>query len=184
MVQFIEKHRRLLQAYCLIARILGWFLILGGVFWLFAIVKDFQSNVENIQVEADFWAYIVVPNFVAYLASSFVYDFVIPGILAFAIAGLLDYLLRPKARPPLILGMMDKLCYIYALILILKACIGYLWLVKFVKFLAISEMSESARILLVQPLLGPTLAKVLLLIGVGMILHRLLPVIEESKTLV
>ena len=39
MVQFIEKHRRLLQAYCLIARILGWLLILGGVFWVFAIVK-------------------------------------------------------------------------------------------------------------------------------------------------
>jgi hypothetical protein len=181
MVQFIEKHRRLLQAYCLIARILGWLLILGGIFWLFAIVKDFQSNVKNIQVEADFWGHIA--SFGAYLASSFIYDFFIPGILAFAIAGLLDYLLRPKARPPLILGMMDKLCYIYAIILILKACGSYNWLVK---FLGISElgMSESARILLVQPLLGPTLAKVLLLVGVGMILHRLLPVIEEWKTLV
>ncbi len=184
MVQFIEKHRRLLQAYCLIARILGWFLILGGIFWLFAVVKDFQSSVENmknIPVEADFWVHTVVPHFGLYIASSFVYDFGIPGILAFAIAGLLDYLLRPKARPPLILGMIDKLCYIYVIILIIKACSGYFWLVK---FLAISEMSESARILLAQPLLGPTLAKVLLLIGVGMILHRLLPVIEESKTLV
>jgi hypothetical protein len=36
----------------------------------------------------------------------------------------------------------------------------------------------------VQPLLVTTLAKILLLIGIGMILHRLLPVIEESKTLV
>jgi fructose-specific phosphotransferase system IIC component len=180
MVQFIEKHRRLLQAYCLIARILGWLLILGGIFWLIAIVKDFQSNVENIQVKADFWN-IVLPCFGAYLASSFVYDFFTPGILAFAIAGLLDYLLRPKTRPPLILGMMDKLCYLYVVILILKACIGYQWLVR---FLVTPEMSESTRILLVQPLLGPTVAKVLLLIGVGMILHRLLPVIEESKTLV
>ncbi len=179
MVQFVEKYRRLLRAYCLIARILGWLLILGGVFWLFAVVKGFQSNVENIQVEADFLDHIA--SFGVYLASSFIYDFVIPGFLAFAIAGLLDYLLRPKAKPPLILGMMDKLCYIYAIILILKACIGYNWLVK---FLAIPGMSDSARILLVQPLLGPTLAKVLLLIGVGMILHRLLPVIEESKTLV
>jgi hypothetical protein len=176
MVQFIEKHRRLLQAYCLMARILGWLLILGGVFWLVAIVKDFQSNVENIKAEADFL--VRIASFGVYLASSFVYDFFIPGILAFAIGGLLDYLLRPKTKPPLILGMMDKLCYIYAIILILKACGGYNWLVKFV---AIPGMS---RILLVQPLLGPTAAKVLLLIGVGMILHRLLPVIEESKTLV
>jgi hypothetical protein len=180
MVQFIEKHRRLLQAYCLVARILGWLLILGGIFWLFAIVKDFQSNVENIQVEADF---LDIANFSDYLASSFIYDFGIPGILAFAIAGLLDYLLRPKARPPLILGMIDKLCYIYAIFLVLRAFALNYWLVH-MKFPEIVGSSESARILLVQPLLGPTLAKVLLLIGVGMILHRLLPVIEESKTLV
>ena len=181
MKEFIEKYRRLLQAYCLIARILGWFLILGGVFWLFAIVKGLQSNIfiGNI-IEVNCLPYIVF-SFVLYLASGFVYDFVIPGFLAFAIAGLLDYLLRPKTKPPLILGMMDKLCYIYAIILILKACISYFWLDR---FLAISEWSESARILLVQPLLGPTLAKVLLLVGIGMILHRLLPVIEESKTLV
>jgi hypothetical protein len=181
MVQFIEKHRRLLQAYCLMARIIGWLLILGGFFWFIAIVKDFQSNVENVKkVEANFLVYIT--SFGPYLASSFVYDFFIPGILAFAIAGLLDYLLRPKTKPPLILGMMDKLCYIYAVLLIYKAFVRYR-LVEF-NFLAIAEISESAKILLLQPLLGPTLAKVLLLIGVGMILHRLLPVIEESKTLV
>jgi fructose-specific phosphotransferase system IIC component len=181
MKEFIEKHRRLLQAYCLIARILGWLLILGGIFWIFAIVKSSESNifVGNI-MDADFLLQFV-SSFAIYIASSFVYDFVIPGFLAFAIGGLLDYLLRPKAKPPLILGMMDKLCYIYAIFLIYKACISYLWLDR---FLAISEWSESARILLVQPLLGPTLAKVLLLIGIGMILHRLLPVIEESKTLV
>ncbi|MGA1980439.1 MAG: hypothetical protein ABSG99_07775 [Sedimentisphaerales bacterium] len=180
MVQFIKKHRRLLQAYCLIARILGWLLILGGIFWVIAIVKGFQSNVENIQIETDFLL-IGILSFGAYLVSSFVYAFGIPGILAFAIAGLLDYLLHPKTKPPLILGMMDKLCYLYAIILILKAWVGYHWLVS---FLITPEMSESARVLLMQPLFGPTVAKVLLLIGVGMILHRLLPVIEESKTLV
>jgi hypothetical protein len=181
MVQFIEKHRRLLRAYCFIARVIGWFLILGGIVWIIAVEKGFQSSVENTQVGADFGFNTVVPNFVVYLVSSFVYDFIVTGFLAFAIGGLLDYLLRPKARPPLILGMMDKLCYVYALILIMKAFIVYNWIVK---FLAISEMPESARIILVQPLLGPTLAKVLLLVGIGMILHRLLPIIEESKTLV
>ncbi|MDD5328301.1 MAG: hypothetical protein PHY02_10905 [Phycisphaerae bacterium] len=181
MVQFIEKHRRLLQAYCLVARIIGWFLILGGILWLLVIVKDFQSNVENIQTETNLLGNIAIPDFGAYLASSFLYAFGVPGFLAFAIAGLLDYLLRPHTKPPLILGMMDKLCYLYSIILILKAFIGYHWLVR---FFAIPEMSESTRILLMQPLFGPTLAKVLLLVGVGMILHRLLPVIEESKTLV
>jgi hypothetical protein len=35
-----------------------------------------------------------------------------------------------------------------------------------------------------QPMLVKASAQILLLIGIGMILHRLLPVIEESKTLV
>lgn len=182
MKEFIEKHRRLLQAYCLIARILGWFLILGGVFWFFAIVtgKIVQAHQPDEQ-------YI---DLLLYIAYSYVYDFVIPGLLAFAIGGLLDYLIRPEARPHLILRIMDKLCYFYAVFLILRffGAIQYFgnnpwWFVNF-KFLTVSEMPASARLLLVQPLLGPTLAKVLLLIGVGMLLRRLLPVIEESKTLV
>jgi len=182
MVQFIEKHRRLLQAYCLIARILGWLLILGGVLWFFALGNEFRNIMGTMEEQQQI-------DILLHFAHSFAYDFVIPGFLAFAIAGLLDYLLRPKTKPPLILGMMDKLCYFYAFFLIIKFFVAIEsfhdspLFVNF-KLLDVSEMSESARIVLVQPLLGPTLAKVLLLIGVGMILHRLLPVIEESKTLV
>jgi hypothetical protein len=180
MVQFIEKHRRLLQAYCLIARILGWLLILGGVFWVFAIVKIVEKQADRPYSSVSDETII---ELALYFASSFVYDFVIPGFLAFAIAGLLDYLLRPEAKPRLILRMTDKLCYIYAVFVIYKAIISFnFWL--HAKFPEITASSESAYILLVQPLLVPTLAKVLLLIGVGMILHRLLPIIEESKTLV
>jgi len=179
MVQFIEKHRRLLKAYCLIARILGWFLILGGVFWVFAIVKIVEQQADrpysNVSAE-------IIIELALYFALSFIYDFVIPGFLAFAIAGLLDYLLRPEAKPRLILRMTDKLCYIYAAFVVYKTIGLNFWL--HAKFPEITASSESAHILLVQPLLVPTLAKVLLLIGIGMIMHRLLPVIEESKTLV
>lgn len=179
MVQFIEKHRRLLQAYCCIARVLGWFLILGGIVWLFAIVKivEQQANRPYSSVSGE-----TIIELAIYFAVSFIYDFVIPGFLAFAVADLLDYLLRHEARPPFILGMMDKLCYIYAAFVIYKAIGLNFWL--HAKFSEITASSESAHILLVQPLLGPTLAKVLLLVGIGVILHRLLPVIEESKTLV
>jgi len=181
MVQFIEKHRRLLQAYCLIARILGWFLVLGGVFWFFAIARLNLVEVPKTDEQ--------LIDLFLYILNSLAYDFVIPGFLAFAVAGLLDYLLRPEAKPRLILRMTDKLCYIYAIFLTWRFYVTVLtfgddtWFIN-LKLLTVSEMSESARILLVQPLLVPTVAKVLLLIGVGMILHRLLPVIEESKTLV
>jgi hypothetical protein len=179
MTQFLEKHRRLLQAYCLIARILGWLLILGGVLWFFAIAGN-HWQIKEDQRQIDFLLYVV---------SALVYDFFIPGFLAFAIGGLLDYLLRPMTKPPLILRMTDKLCYFYAASLILRSFVAIKsfsdspWVVHFM-LLDVTELSESARVVLVQPLLGPTLAKVLLLVGIGMILHRLLPVIEESKTLV
>jgi hypothetical protein len=178
MTQFIEKHRRLLQAYCLIARIVGWLLILGGLFWFMAIARGSAPGTDEQ------WF-----NILLYIVSCLVYDFFIPGFLAFAIGGLLDYLLRPMTKPPLILRMTDKLCYFYAVFLIIKPlfaikAFGNDYLFVNFKMLAITELSESTRMLLLQPLLGPTLAKVLLLIGIGMILHRLLPVIEESKTLV
>ncbi len=179
MTQFIEKHRRLLQAYCLIARILGWVLLLGGASWLIAIAGKVEIIAGGDQKQIDFFLYVI---------SALVYDFVIPGFLAFAIGGLLDYLLRPMKKPPLILGMTNKLCYVYSVFLILKI----LPLIAFhtdylfanFRYLTIPELSEQTQILIVQPLLVTTLAKILLLIGIAMILPRLLPVIEESKTLV
>jgi hypothetical protein len=44
--------------------------------------------------------------------------------------------------------------------------------------------SETSRLLFIQPFLLPTVAKVLILVGLGQIIHRIIPVIEESKTLV
>ena len=40
------------------------------------------------------------------------------------------------------------------------------------------------HLLLVQPLVVPLVVKILILVGLGQVLHRIIPVIEESKTLV
>lgn len=181
MTQFIEKHRRLLQAYCLIARIVGWLLFLGGILWVFCFMKYLETIPSGkIRTTEDARELLEV---VTYIATSVFYDFIIPAFLAFAIGGLLDFLLRPEAKPRLVLRITDKLCYIYAAFVILKAISLNFWFER-LTLTGIPEISESLRILLMQPILGPTLAKILLLIGIGMILHRLLPVIEESKTLV
>lgn len=178
MTQFIEKHRRLLQAYCLIARIMGGILLLGSIIWIFCFMKCLETiPSDKIRTSEEAQDLIEV---VTYVASSTLYDFIIPGFLAFAIGGLLDFLLRPNAKPRLCLRITDKLCYLYAAFVILKAYSLNFWFER----LNLPEISEPVRIVLMQSILGPTLAKVLLLVGVGMILHRLLPVIEESKTLV
>ena len=181
MTQFIEKHRRLFQAYCLIARNLGWVLFLGGVLWIFCFMKYMETiPTDKIRTSEDAREIFEV---VTYIAMSVFYDFIIPGFLAFAIGGLLDFLLRPEAKPRLVLRITDKLCYIYAAFVILKAVSLNFWFER-LNLTEIPEISEPLRILLMQSILGPTLAKILLLIGIGLILHRLLPVIEESKTLV
>ncbi len=175
MVKFIEKHSRLLRTYCLIARILGWYLLLAGPFWFISLVSCYHIGEHGFEEQ--------YADLILYGVGATIFDFIVPGFLAFAVSGLLDYLLRPESRPGTILKMTDKLCYVYAAFLILKALAANFWIIG-VKFHELSQISESARILLIQPLLGPTVAKVLLLIGVGVILRRLLPVIEESKTLV
>ena len=181
MTQFIEKHRRLLQAYCLIARILGWVLFLGGIVWVFFFMKCMET-IPSGKIRTPEEAREVF-DVVTYIITSVFYDFIIPGFLAFAIAGLLDYLLRSMKRPPLVLRITDKLCYIYAAFVILKAINLNFWFER-LTITQIPEIAKQTQLLLVQPLLVTTFVKILLLIGIGMILHRLLPVIEESKTLV
>jgi hypothetical protein len=173
MTQFIEKHHRLLQAYSLIARILGWVLILGGFVWLFAMGG--KQIIAGDQKQKVFFIYVI---------SALIYNFVIPGLLAFAIGGLLDYLLHPMKKPPFILGMTDKLCYIYSFFLFLKTLLLMAYNINYLFANFRYSTGPEVSILLVQPMLVTTSAQILLLIGIGMILHRLLPVIEESKTLV
>ncbi len=126
MREFLRENRRLLGAYCLIARILGWYLILVGPFWLIVLLSG--GLLAGCPQEADV---------ILYAVSGLIFDFFVPGLLAFAVSGLLDYLLRPDTRPRLILRITDKLCYVYAVFLILKAFAVNFWFVN-VKFLEIS----------------------------------------------
>ena len=181
MAQFIEKYRRLLQAFCIIARILGVLLLLGSAIWLLSFIKCLETiPSDKIRTSENAQELFRV---ITYIAMSVLYDFIIPGFLAFAIAGLLDFLIRPGAKPRLFLRITDKLCYLFAAFVILKAYSLKFWFGR-LSFVETPEILNSFQTLLMQSILVPTLAKVLLLIGIGMILHRLLPVIEESKTLV
>jgi hypothetical protein len=181
MVQFIEKHRRLLQAYCLIARILGWTLTMGGVFWFFSTVVT-STNVSFWDESPD-PLLCFLTFFFLYALSSLLYDFFLPGLIAFGVAQLLKYLITDDYKPDFILRNADRLLYIYAVFLVLINIHRYSGYVVF-KFLEIVSKSEFSRILFMQPFLLPTLAKVLILVGIAQILRRLLPIIEESKTLV
>ena len=175
MNEFIEKNSRLLRIYCVVAKCLGWFLLMvGALFFTYAIPGIYTMNAGTTQQRKS----IEVST---YFSLTHAFDFVILGLLAFSISQLLVYIIRPEVKAGLMLRLADKLCYIYVVVLIVGAfATANSWFAnpQFV------EVSQRYRMLFIQPLLSPLPAKIILLIGAGMIIRRLLPVIDESKTLV
>lgn len=175
MKEFIEKNRQLLKFYCIAGRIFGWVLICGGTIWflLFVLV----TLAVNDAAGTIGWPH-TSENFI-YASTSFVFEFVLPGLIALLVAQLIRYMLESEYTPGRILQYGDKVLYVYAALLI-----GHNILIYYIVHVVLLERNSPGRLLLVQPLVVPLAAKILILVGLGQILRRILLVIEESKTLV
>ncbi len=175
MNEFIEKNRRLLKFYCMATRIFGWVLICGGTIWflLFVLVTLAVSDAAG----SIGWPY-TLDNFV-YSTSSYVFEFVLLGLIALVVAQLIRYLLESEYTPGYILRFGDKILYVYAALLISQNTLIY-----YILHLGLLSTLRPGRFLLIQPLIVPLAAKILILVGLGQILRRILNVIEEAKTLV
>jgi len=170
MNEFIKQNRRLLKFYCTAALIIGWLLIAGGFLWFIPAI----TSLNNIDLykEADA---------ILYVTSAMLFDFLLPGLIALGIVQFIRYLFEDTNKPGCILRAADWLFYIYAVFLIVKTYLQCFW--NSTWYAEVIE-SETSRLLFIQPFLLPTVAKVLILVGLGQIIHRIIPVIEESKTLV
>jgi len=170
MNEFIKQNRRLLKFYCTAAFIIGWLLIVGGFIWF---IPTLQSlNINDLYKGADA---------ILYAVSALLFDFLLPGLIALGVMQFIRYLFEDVKKPGCILRTADWLFYIYAVFLIVKTYLQYFW--NSTWYAEVIE-SETSRLLFIQPFLLPTVAKVLILVGLGQIIHRIIPVIEESKTLV
>ena len=169
MKEFIKKNKALLKLYCIVAGILGWSLIVGGVFWFILTV----SSIDTSTVER--------PEGLMYLISSMLFDFALPGLIALGVMQFIRFLFADTDKPGWLLSMADWLFYWYAVFLVFKAYFKYIW---YSDWYAEAISLETSRLLFVQPFLLPTVAKVLILVGLGQIIRRIMPVIKESKTLV
>jgi hypothetical protein len=109
------------------------------------------------------------------------FDFMLPGLIALGVMQFIRYVFEDTDKPGCILRNADRLFYMYAVFLALKSYFKYLF---FTEWYAEAISLEPSRLLFIQPFLLPTVAKILILVGLGQILRRLLTVIEESKTLV
>jgi hypothetical protein len=172
MNEFIEKNRRLLKFYCITAQTIGWVLIPGGCLWIiFFLSGPRQSGIAD---NADA---------ILYSISSMLFDFMFPGLIALGLAQFIRYLSESESQQGGILRRGEIIFYMYAGFLIVKIFLSHIWYNHF-WYAEIIGNSAFSRLLFLQPFILPTVAKVLILVGLGQILRRILPVIEESKTLV
>ena len=175
MQEFIEKNRRLLKFYYTAARISGWVLICGGTMWFLMFVL-ITLAVEDAAGEIG-WSH-TIDNFV-YSTSSYMFEFAMLGLVALLVAQLIRYMLESESTQGRILRFGDKILYVYAVLLIVQNT-----LIHYIINPELLSTLKPGHFIFIKPLIVPLAIKVLILVGLGQILHRFLPVIEESKTLV
>ncbi|MHC4483238.1 MAG: hypothetical protein ACYSW4_06785 [Planctomycetota bacterium] len=168
MNEFIEQNRRPLRFCCLAVQVFGWALALAGVVWFIRFLsRPFQPSLDGIGGI----------RFILYGVSCFVFDFFFVGLASVILAQLARYFFEGESKPGLFLRCGDKILYSFAAIGIFWAVFGYGTSIRLIE-------NADLRFLYSQALLLPTIAKVLILVALGQILRRILPIIEESKTLV
>lgn len=173
MNKFIEKNRRLLKFYCGAVQIIGGVLIAAGAVWFVMFVcSPVVCSPANFGLADDKF----IEN-ILNAASHFSFDFVFVGIAAMMLSQLARYVFDREYKLGLMLRCGDKILYLFAVLGILWA-----WFRYSVSIEVIGD--ATSRFLFSQPLLLPTIAKVLILVGLGQLLRRVLSIIKESKTLV
>ncbi len=176
---FIENNRPWLKFYCTTARIIGWgILIMAGAGTIFQIL------VMNIL----FGNYSSAYRFL--FVKSVLFQGVLPGILVLGIAQFIRYLFESEYKPGHILRYGDKILYLFAFLLMVGVVWQHLIISGNVMQLDIFLMMNNIGLYFKKMLLALfaslvlTVPKVLILIGLAQVVKRIMPVIEESKTLV
>ncbi|MBN1972418.1 MAG: hypothetical protein JW787_02170 [Sedimentisphaerales bacterium] len=169
MNEFIEKNRKLLEFYRFVAKIIGWILI--GL-TPFLIYRSYYLLTTYPQEKDSTYLFLLnIRNFIVYY---FCLGFILLGIAHF-----IKYIYSKESKVGWLLKHLNQFLYIYAFLMAIGNFIE-------LKFPIIHKLGfliqDSTTYLLTQIIL--TLTYILIIIGLGHIMSRILPVIEESKTLV
>jgi len=163
MNEFIEKNRRLFVFYCVAARIIG---------WLFLIVPPMMVGVKFLSGTLTDSRH---PSYSLFIHIQATLNIMLLGLVALGIAQFIRYLCERQYQPAWILRNADKILYIYAVVLVVGAVLFFFFR---------RHMTWSWLFWELLCSLLPATAKALILVGLSKILRRIMPVIEESKTLV
>ena len=164
---FIKENEKLLRFYSAALRISGWLLFQFGICSsvIFIVLTRNQNAEEMLKI-----------TFFGGLSIMFL------GLFGIGLAQLVRYLFDSDYKPGLLLRHGDKFICAYAIYTLIMATIH---IVKFVQYLRMTDMEAHMLILSVHVTgMVYCVAKALILIGIGQFLKRLIPIIEEHKSLV
>jgi hypothetical protein len=171
MNEFIEKNRRLLRFCCDALRSIGQVVLILGVLSVCAITTlVLFSKFGNWHAPECFKMIIAMMPLGAF-------NIIFIGIGILGLAQFIRYLVERDYKPGWILRHGEMFFYLYALLTILSV----VWVYTIAPSDFSPDMYSGVSVILV---VISTAVKVLILVGLGQILRRLMPVIEESKSLV
>jgi hypothetical protein len=169
---FIKQNKKLLLFYYWAVRIGGWILLTLSLLAVIGHSVALSSRIADSQEFSRYWHHDVPWGMFTYLLPA--------GLLALGVTQLIWYLLGTDHRPGWILRHADKLLYVYTAIML-----GYyIWMC--IKELNITRAWDTNVEFIMRILVAVVFVsvKILALVGLAQMLKRLLPVIEESRTLV
>jgi hypothetical protein len=168
MNEFIEKNRALLHSYCVGARIIGWLLLIIAL--VIAVVKSLSGFDMDDQFR---------PLMIYRLCQQLTMSFVLLGLILLGLAQFVRYLYKSEYQPGFILRHGDIILYLYAVALIISPFFNYYFQMKL-----IGGIGTRTFLLYLLSAFLPNLARALIFVGMAKVLKRMVPIIEESKTLV
>lgn len=166
MNEFVEKNRGLLRFYCIAARTMGWILIIVGP--LLAIV----SLSIGLPGEERFRSWMLYR-----LSEQLILDLLL-GLVMLSLAQFVRYSYENDYQPGWMLRHGDKVLYVYAAGVIVSPIVWYC----FQMTIQSGDLMDTLGFFMSGEL--PALGRGLVYVGIGQVLRWMLPIIEESKTLV
>ena len=171
MNEFIEKNRRSLRFLSDALHSIGQVVLVLGMLGVFAIITLLLLS------KFGYWQAPEGFKMILEMLPLGAFNILFIGIGVLGLSQFIKYLFDRDYKPGWILRHGELFCYLYALLTVLSV----VWVYTIDPFDHSEHMNKGLPILIV---ILSTTVKVLILVGLGQILRRILPVIEESKTLV
>jgi hypothetical protein len=180
--QAVEKHRNWLRFYSNVARLIGWLLVVEGMTslvygqWILLTREELPFSSDNplfTLSEMKFRAFLVEPFT----------NMILPGIFALLVSQFFRFLLNNNPRPGWLLRKGELVLYIGTLVIALNSLFALRLFGLFFNQAGGNSFSKFLILIVILPTVLPIVVELLILVGLAQALRRVIPIIQEFKSL-